>query len=426
MQILPSNDAIAAGSVSVQDRIITLDILRGFAVMGILAMNIVMFAMPEMAYFNPKIYGDFTLADELSWAVNFIFVDGKMRGAFSILFGASMMVVILRASENGENASQIHFRRMGWLALFGLLHFYFIWRGDILFLYALSGSIAYLFIRLESINLVVLAIIIYVIGFLLISAVMGSIYWLQYEAQLPGADMAAVRDYQEVIQELTGENARELAIYKSGYAHIFQHRWVELRFQPIVLALQFIVETLPFMLIGMALLKNGFITGIANITVYRKWSLIGLLTGVMGYGLLAFAAQRMDYDPIFVMNISMAWSVPFRLVMTIGYLSAAILCVIVAARSGGYMMKILARVAAAGRAAFSNYIGTSIVMTSIFYGYGLGLFGEVSRSALWFFVIGGCALMLLWSKPWLARFKYGPLEWLWRSLVRGKFQSQTI
>ena len=82
----------------------------------------------------------------------------------------------------------------------------------------------------------------------------------------------------------------------------------------------------------------------------------------------------------------------------------------------------VSRVAAAGRMAFSNYLGTSIAMTTIFYGYGLGLFGDVGRWALYLVCIGMWAVMLLWSKPWLDRFRYGPLEWLWRSLARGKLQ----
>ncbi|MFN2258969.1 MAG: DUF418 domain-containing protein, partial [Parasphingopyxis sp.] len=74
------------------------------------------------------------------------------------------------------------------------------------------------------------------------------------------------------------------------------------------------------------------------------------------------------------------------------------------------------------RAAFTNYLGTSIVMTTIFYGYGLGLYGEVGRIELYLFVLGAWALMLLWSKPWLDRFRFGPLEWLWRSLARMELQ----
>jgi len=103
--------------------------------------------------------------------------------------------------------------------------------------------------------------------------------------------------------------------------------------------------------------------------------------------------------------------------MTIGYAALLVLLIRRHAASGW-----IARIAAAGQAAFSNYIGTSLVMTSLFYGYGLGLFGAVGRLPLYLFVIGASALMLLWSKPWLARFRYGPLEWLWRSLARGAVQ----
>jgi uncharacterized protein len=103
--------------------------------------------------------------------------------------------------------------------------------------------------------------------------------------------------------------------------------------------------------------------------------------------------------------------------LTIAY--AALLILLIRRFAAHHLIE---RVAAAGRAAFTNYLATSIVMTTIFYGYGLGLYGHVSRPQLWFFVIGAWVVMLLWSQPWLQRFHYGPLEWLWRSLARWKFQ----
>ena len=126
-------------------RHITLDALRGFAVMGILAMNIAAFNMPFMAYLSPAIYGGDSGADLVSWFVSYIVFDGKMRGLFSLLFGASMLLVAERAEAKGESANRVHYMRMFWLALFGLAHFFFIWFGDILFLYASVGSIAFLF-----------------------------------------------------------------------------------------------------------------------------------------------------------------------------------------------------------------------------------------------------------------------------------------
>ena len=136
-------------------RIATLDIVRGVAVMGILAMNIVAFAMPFQAYMNPLAYGWETGADFVSWVVSFIFVDGKMRGLFSFLFGASMLLVIERAeAKGGQDAASIHYRRMFWLLVFGLIHLYLIWFGDILVGYALVGMIAWFFRNKEPAALI--------------------------------------------------------------------------------------------------------------------------------------------------------------------------------------------------------------------------------------------------------------------------------
>src|SRR5687767_15691319 len=107
-------------------RIVTLDIVRGIAVMGILAMNIVAFAMPFQAYMNPTAFGEASQGDLASWAFNFVFIDGKMRGLFSFLFGASMLLVIERTEAGGRSAASVHYRRMIWLLVFGLIHFYFI------------------------------------------------------------------------------------------------------------------------------------------------------------------------------------------------------------------------------------------------------------------------------------------------------------
>ena len=93
--------------------------------------------------------------------------------------------------------------------------------------------------------------------------------------------------------------------------------------------------------------------------------------------------------------------------------------IILVTRKGGWLTQ---RIAAAGRAAFTNYLGTSILMTAIFYGWGLGLYGELPRAQLWLVVIAMWVLMLAWSKPWLERYQYGPFEWLWRSLARGELQ----
>ena len=122
-----------------------LDAIRGVAVMGILAMNIVAFALPFAAYANPAAGGPPSSADLAAWAFNFLFVDSKMRGLFSMLFGASTLLVIERAEGSGRSAARTHYARMAWLALFGLAHFYLIWFGDILFLYSACGLLLFWF-----------------------------------------------------------------------------------------------------------------------------------------------------------------------------------------------------------------------------------------------------------------------------------------
>jgi uncharacterized protein len=401
-------------------RHITLDALRGFAVMGILAMNIAAFAMPDMAYVTPALNGTVSNTDLISWVASFILFDGKMRGLFSLLFGASMLLVIERAEAKGENSARVHFRRMGWLALIGLAHFFFIWWGDILFLYALVGCVAYLFRDVEARGLFKMAIVIYAIGFFLMSLFMGILWIVEFAAKLPDADPEMAKAYKEMLAEF-GSAKKEIAVYQGSYLDILRYRLVEKWADPIGMVVQNICETLPFMLIGMALYKKGFMTGEWDSARYRKWALFGIGLGALAYVLFALYAITADFELILMMNIAVAWTYPFRLMMILGYAAALILLIRRFANSGW-----MERVAAAGRAAFSNYLGTSIVMTTIFYGYGLGLYNQVGRAQLWLFVIGAWIAMLLWSKPWLRRYHYGPFEWLWRSLARWQLQPMRI
>ena len=146
-------------------RHLTLDAIRGVAVMGILLMNVIAFTMPEQAYINPLAWGGTRAIDLGAWAVNFVLVDGKMRGLFSLLFGASMLLVADRAEAKGEDGASIHYRRMFWLLLFGLAHYYLIWFGDILVLYAVVGCIAFLFRHRAPMNLIKWGIIFIALGF---------------------------------------------------------------------------------------------------------------------------------------------------------------------------------------------------------------------------------------------------------------------
>ena len=402
-----------------EQRYISLDAMRGFAVMGILAMNIISFAMPEWAYITPAAYGGDSLADQIGWFFAFIFIDGKMRGLFSLLFGASLMLVIDRAVAKGESAAQVHYSRMAWLAVFGLAHYFFIWLGDILFLYAIVGMVAFCFRDWQPAKLIKSAFAIFAIGMLLWGVQFVGLQYWQYLATQPGAGAQMAHTYREMMADPSFDlnPAPEIALYHGSYGQIIADKFNDWA-APIMTLLQSICETLPLMMVGMAMNKSGFITGGWDAAYYRRLAVLLVPLGLLLTGGLAAWMIMARFDRVTALATFFFWGAIPRIMLTVGYAAALILIV---QRYQNHPM--LARIAATGRAAFSNYLGTSIVMTTIFYGYGFGLFGHVGRAGLWVFVLAGWVVMLAWSKPWLMKFHFGPLEWLWRSLARGKVQT---
>jgi uncharacterized protein len=400
-------------------RIATLDIVRGVAVMGILAMNIVAFAMPFQAYMNPLAYGGESGADFASWLVSFIFVDGKMRGLFSFLFGASMLLVIERAEANDQDAASIHWRRMFWLLVFGLIHLYLIWFGDILVGYALVGMIAWFFRNKAPAALIRWGIALVTVQLMIFASFAVLAFYLQDAAAAPGASAESVAEWRGLEEQFGvlsgGALAGKLALFRGDYGALVGYRLGEHALAPIEGLVLFGWETLAYFLFGMVALRNGFLRGGWSDSAYRRTALIGFGIGIPVYALLAWAVARDGFSVPMQLAIQIAATTPFRPLMFVA--TAAL--IILATRRGGALVE---RIAAAGRAAFTNYLGTSLIMTTFFYGYGAGLFGQLSRAELWLPVVAMWAVMLLWSKPWLDRFQYGPLEWLWRSLARGSPQ----
>lgn len=390
------------------DRIETLDVLRGVAVMGILAANLPAFALPEAAYFSPLAAGGTTPADITVWAATFVLVEGKMRALFSLLFGASMLLVIQRAKASGRNPAAVHYRRMAWLFAIGCLHLYGLWRGDILTHYALCGAIAYPFARARIRTLLTVAAMLVawetVQGIVLYLGVLAA----QHDPATGGAFLRGIASTFGTPPPT--RIAAEIAATRGTYAQVFAWRWSTatspLTFLPLLGP-----ETLATMLLGMAGLKSGFLTGAWPRARYVRWAAVTLAISLPLYAASAAWTIRSDFALADVVFGAMTLSAPLRDVAVIGYAALLILLI----RPGGWLTT---RVAAAGRAAFSNYLGTTIVMTTIFYGYGLGLFGTLSRAQLYLLAPFAWIAMLAWSQPWLARYRYGPLEWLWRSLAR--------
>ena len=400
-------------------RIVTLDILRGVAVMGILAMNIVAFAMPIQAYFSPDAVGPGTALDHIVYALNFVFIDGKMRGLFSFLFGASMLLIIHRAEASGESPAAVTYRRQLWLLLFGAIHFYLIWFGDILLSYALTGMVAYLFRNLPIRSLLVWGAILLVLQTLIMAGSAQQAYSLAQAAAGPDPTADALKEWREFAGEfeaLSADKLKEIvALHLGPWTGLAREQLTENLTDPLFFAVLFGPETLAYMLFGMAGLKSGFLTGDWSNEAYRRVALVCLAIGIPVYAFIGWMLFSDGFTVLGIFTWYMTATVPFRPLMVVAYAALIIL----ATRGGGWLVE---RIAAAGRAAFTNYLGTSIIMTAVFYGWGVGLYGSLSRPALWLVVFAMWLLMLAWSKPWLDRFAYGPFEWLWRSLARWELQ----
>jgi uncharacterized protein len=399
-------------------RIVTLDVIRGIAVMGIFSVNVIAFAMIFPAYMNPAAMGLEGEADLLTWFTNYIVIDGKMRSLFSMLFGASMLLVIDRAVAAGRSGARTHFARMFVLALIGLAHFYFIWMGDILFSYAVSGMIAYLFRGSSVKKLLGWSIGLFALSTMMMTGVALMIGQLEQKAQGPGAapqDVAAWQEASSWAQQSPEKTEQDIARFRSAWPERTEHQLTQQTAKPLAMLPMFLPETLALMLIGMAGYRSGFLTGEWSDRSYRNIALSTLSAGLLISGVLGFWTWRSDFDLATIFLNMMSIYTPVRVAMALGY---AALIVLLFRRPSA----IRDRFAAVGRCAFTNYLGTSILAAFIFYGDGLGLFGSLSRFEAWLVVPFFWLLMLLWSKPWLDRFAYGPFEWLWRSLARLKLQ----
>jgi len=399
------------------DRIFSLDMIRGVAVMGIFSVNIIAFAMIEAAYFNPPAYGGWHGADLGLWAANMLVIDGKMRTLFSMLFGASTLLVIERAEAAGLSGPKVHIRRMLVLLGFGLAHFYLIWFGDILTLYAVSGLVAFLFRKLPVERLIALGAAFLLGGMLLFSGFIFSQYHADIAAHAPGATRQTIKEWNEGLGAFfpsAAKIAQDKALHLGPWLGLVRDNFRDWH-EVFVNTLVFMPDTIGLMLLGMAGYRSGFLTGEWSDANYRRVTRIAIPIGLAACaGIVAYDVSSNFYI-IGVFAAFVVLATPFITVMAFGYAALIILL----SRRRGWLAQ---RIAAAGRCAFTNYLGTSLIATFIFYGWGLGFYGSLSRWQAWLLVPIVWAIMLAWSKPWLERFNYGPLEWAWRSLARGKLQ----
>lgn len=385
--------------------------MRGVAILGILLLNIVGFAWPEIVYVSPRApTAPVSAADDWTWLTIFVLADGKFRGLFSLLFGASMMLFVERAEASGGDGPTLQRRRLGWLALFGLAHFFLLWWGDILFLYAVCGFVALALREWSPRKLLATALAIYASGVFVMGSLtgFGAAPWLGLP-QIGGETPANI--FERYGNEARAEIVNAALPWTQHIAHMVRDNWTD----PLLTVSYSWFETVPLMLIGMALFKSGLFSGTWDTARLRRWAGWGIGSGLVLTLPLAWWLWREQFALALTLFVWLGPAALGRLASTVGYAALAVLLARQFANAA-----LGQRLVACGRMAFSNYIATSLVMTFVFHGWGLGLYARYGRFELLGFVLLGWVLMLAWSKPWLAHFRFGPLEWLWRSLTYGK------
>jgi len=433
---IPPGVSAAAGPVSASERFESLDLLRGVAILGILVMNIYAFAMPFAAYFNPYRMGGDEPWNLATWAVTHVFFDQKFMAIFSMLFGAGIVLMMNRAESRDAAFRPVFFRRQVWLLCIGLGHLVLLWFGDILTFYAIVGMLVYLLRNQPARRLIVVACLMLPVPLFLNY---GFSFYLEDLAERTPAIEAIVAEGGELSAEdealldqweasrqffaPTPEDIeREVAAHTGSYREALRYR-VEHSLPSLVPALPFFVlwRVGGLMLLGMALMKAGVLTGQRTITFYRRLMLTGYGIGLPLTVFSAWAFFAHGFDAIYGMRWGGIPNYIGSVFVALGHVGLVLL-----AAKSGFVPALAARFRAVGRMALTNYLMQSVVMTSLFYGYGLGLYGDVPRFAQMLFVAGLVTVQLVASPWWLARFRFGPAEWLWRSLTYGRLQPMRV
>lgn len=386
-------------------RIVAIDLLRGFALLGILVMNIQFFAMPVAAYFNPTAYGDLTGANRWVWILSHLLTDHKMMNIFSMLYGAGIVLLTERLAERGEHPLRIHYRRTLWLLVIGLIHAYLLWAGDILVTYALTALVVVWFRKLRPRWLVVWGLLFWLISTTVL--LLGS-WSLPY---MPPEQAAA---FTSGWQPTSAEINAEITAYRGG--------WLEQMAPRVAESLEMHTGGFFFwgfwragglMLLGMALYKWGIFSAQRSRRFYLVMLLVGLGVGlpIVAYGIVQNFAHGWTFA-YSRFGIGYQYNYWASLLVSLGYVGGVMLVV-----QAGIWSWLTNALAAVGRMALSNYLLHTFIATTIFYGHGLGLFGSVNRVGQILIVFAIWGLQLVISPWWLARFRFGPLEWIWRVLT---------
>ncbi len=434
----PAPEYQPMGPVSSTDRIEALDITRGVAVLAILLMNIWSFGWPKEIFDYPPLLSHLDGAAVATWAFVHSLFEGSQRTVFSILFGAGALMILGRLQQKNTSAhvKRIYVRRSFLLIVFGLVDAYiFMWPADILYVYGLCAFVLLPMRHMKIRSLVMVTI--------LLLCIPTAIRIMEYQDTLQAkqAHEAArhqaasgnqgqkpvaegITDWQKRLKEAR-PNFQDKAIQESitimqqgSLFQVFKKQAVgSLVLQTVVTVKWWFVDALLAMIIGMILFRAGILTLQAPKAAYRRLLFIGYGIGLPLSIWETATLINSDFDPLQQAIVAFSYDIG-RIAMAMGHLAVILLF----CRVKGFRA-IKEPLAAVGRMALSNYLGQSILCGIIFYSFGFGLYGQLAGYWLYFVVLAVWIIEIIWSVAWLKRYKFGPFEWVWRSLTYGRRQA---
>jgi len=396
-----SNEGGKAAPVGEGERISTMDILRGFALFGIFLMNIEFFTRP-LQFFQGGVVPSSGLDHALGLGI-YLLVQGKFWVLFALLFGMGFALMRERAVAAGRPFVGLYLRRTLLLALFGALHIVFFWVGDILLAYAIAALFLLACMRLRGHAA-------WVLGALLYLLVAG--FWLLGGVSLMFAPEHLLEPVRQEMASVVADGLRAAAVYRDGgFFEVMRQRLVDFEFLFTGALIFQIPMMLGVFLIGSWLVGSGRLADpVAHRGFFVKLAIGGLLLGGLGVAASAAIGTQFDLIEEFAESIvAIGLMAVANLPLALGYLAVVVLL------ATGPLARGLGLLAPAGRMALTNYLMQSLIASLIFYGYGLGLYGEVGRSAQVAIVLAVFTAQVVFSHWWLARFRMGPMEWLWRA-----------
>jgi len=412
--------------VTQRERIPTIDVVRGVALMGILLMNISAFSGPWEMYWNPLSVAGHRSYNIFAWTIRWVLFEGKMRAAFSMLFGAGVILLTERAERRGsKNIADIFLRRNMWLVLFGLLHFYFVWWGDILYDYGLTALLfLYPCRKVRFRNLFIAGGLVLALGsgfdvYYSVDGLRTRNQGQQAQAlqaagkKLTQAQQEALKKWTDELEHRKKQSEEDLKANRGSYLGVLQeHAELGPHIQAQNYYMFGFADILGMMLIGMGLYRMGFLTGALSYRTYAWTIAVGYLLSIPINGFEAWGLIRDNFQP----------ETPWWILYQLGRLTGAIanVALVVFVCKAGRVPAITRRIAAVGQTALSNYLFTSITCTAFFWGF--KLYGRFEYYQIYSVVAVVWLLNLTLSPIWLRHFQFGPMEWVWRSLTYWKRQ----